>query len=87
MSEQRQKAARSLKTAKGQLEGILKMMEEGRYCIDVSNQIMACISLLQKANYEILSGHLQTCVKESIAAGDEAAKLKELDEVLKRLTK
>lgn len=87
MNEKRDQAKRSIKTAKGQLEGIIKMMDDGRYCIDISNQLMACIALLQKANYEILSGHLQSCVKESIEQGNSEEKLKELDMILKRLSK
>ena len=41
---------RLLKTARGQLDGILKMVEEDRYCIDISNQILASNALLKKAN-------------------------------------
>ena len=37
---------RQLKTAKGQLEGIIKMVEEDRYCIDISNQVLATRALL-----------------------------------------
>ena len=37
-----------LKTARGQLDGILKMVEEDRYCIDVSQQLMATEAMLNK---------------------------------------
>lgn len=87
MNEKRQQALSSIKTAKGQLEGVIKMIDDKRYCIDISNQLMACIALLQKANYEILSGHLQSCVKQSLEQGDREVKLSELDMILKRLTK
>ena len=40
---------RLLKTARGQIDGILKMVEEDRYCLDVSSQIMAAQSILKKA--------------------------------------
>jgi DNA-binding FrmR family transcriptional regulator len=39
-----------LKTSKGQIEGIIKMIEEGRCCMDISNQIVEAQSLLKKAN-------------------------------------
>ena len=39
-----------LKTARGQVDGILRMVEEDRYCIDVSKQVLATIALLKKAN-------------------------------------
>ena len=41
---------RNLKIARGQVDGIIKMLEEDRYCIDVSRQIMATISILRKVN-------------------------------------
>ena len=47
--EERKKAIQNLKIAKGQIEGIIKMIEDERYCIDVSNQIIAVQSLLKKA--------------------------------------
>ena len=41
MKADRAKVEKLLKTAKGQLDGILRMVEEDRYCIDISNQILA----------------------------------------------
>ena len=45
---------RLIKTARGQLDGVLKMIDEDKYCIDVSNQLMAADSIIRKANNEIL---------------------------------
>ena len=56
--EERKKAIQNLKIAKGQIEGIIKMIEDERYCIDISNQIIAVQSLLKKANMQILKRHL-----------------------------
>ncbi|MFR9294474.1 MAG: metal-sensing transcriptional repressor, partial [Turicibacter sanguinis] len=47
MNEERKKALQSLKTAKGQIDGIIKMIEEERYCIDISNKILASQALLK----------------------------------------
>ena len=44
---------RLLKTARGQIDGIMKMIEDDRYCIDISNQIMATQAILKRANKEI----------------------------------
>ena len=41
MTDERKKALKNLKTVRGQIDGIINMIEEGRYCVDVSNQIMA----------------------------------------------
>lgn len=54
-----------LNRIKGQIEGIIKMVEEDKYCVDVSNQIIATTSALKSLNRHILSNHLRSCVKDS----------------------
>ena len=44
------KLIRLLKTAGGQIEGIIRMIEDKKYCIDVSNQIMAAQAILSRVN-------------------------------------
>ena len=77
---------RLLKTARGQLDGILKMVEEDRYCIDISHQLLATSAVLQRANREILRAHMKSCVREAVNTGDES-KLDELVELLDGLAK
>ncbi len=84
MNENRKKAMQSLKTARGQIDGIIKMIEEDRYCIDVSNQIFAAQSLLKKANLIILENHLSHCVKDACINGNGDEKI---DEIMKILDK
>ena len=62
MQADKKKMMRLLKTARGQMDGILKMMEEDRYCIDISHQLMATEAILNKVNKEILTAHLKNCV-------------------------
>lgn len=81
------KIKRLLKTARGQLDGILKMIEDGRYCIDISSQLFATQSILKKVNIEILSNHLSHCVKESFEHEDEKAQQEKLDEIVTLLNK
>ena len=45
---------RKLKTVRGQIDGLIKMVEEDRYCLDVSNQLMASISILKNINKDCL---------------------------------
>lgn len=84
MNEEKKKALVSLKTAKGQIEGIIKMLEDGRYCVDISNQIIAAQALLKKANMLILKQHMHHCVKDAVKEdkGDE-----KIDEILSILEK
>ncbi len=76
---------RLLKTARGQIDGILKMVEEDRYCLDVSSQIMAAQSILKKANRMVLKGHMDCCVREAVESGDAEGKLDELARLLDKL--
>lgn len=76
------KAISTLKTARGQLDGIIKMIEEDRYCIDVSKQILSVIALLRKSNSTVLRQHMNTCVAEAVASGDAAEKLDEIMRVV-----
>ncbi len=88
MNKERSNALRCLKTARGQIDGILHMIEEERYCIDISNQIMASNALLKKANLHILSGHLESCVKTAISSqNDVDEKLKEIEQLLAKVLK
>ena len=77
---------RLLKTAKGQIDGILRMVEEDRYCLDVSNQLMATQSILKKANRMVLKAHMDSCVREAIQSGDPEEKLDELLKLLDKLS-
>ena len=70
MQADAKKIARLLKTAQGQLEGILKMVEEDRYCLEISGQIMAADAILRRANREVLQAHLDRCVLDAVESGD-----------------
>lgn len=87
MKADKDKIAPLLKTAKGQIEGILKMVEEGRYCIDISNQILATQSILRKANKEIIRAHMKHCVKEAFRTGKEDEKIDEILMILDKMSK
>ena len=66
MKHDRTQALNLLKTAKGQIEAVIRMTEEDRYCVDIANQILAVEALLKKANLVILKQHLNTCVRDSL---------------------
>ena len=69
--------------AKGQLEGIIRMIDEDRYCLDISDQLMATRAMLKKTNNLILKNHIDNCVRDAIARGDDS----KVDEVIKALEK
>lgn len=87
MERDDKKIVRLLKTAGGQIDGIIRMVEDGKYCIDVSNQIMACQAILSKVNKEVLNAHLHSCVLSSIESGDADVKMDEIARVIEKLIK
>lgn len=79
---------RLLNTAKGQINGIQKMIDEDKYCIEISNQILASIAILKKANEEVIKAHLQHCVKESFDSGiDTNEKIEEVMQIIAKISK
>ena len=87
MKAENEKVTRLLKTARGQLDGIVKMVEDDRYCIDISNQLMATIAILRNVNREVLHSHLGTCVEEAFEKGESNKKIQEIMQVLDKLSK
>ena len=78
MKADKQTVMRLVKTARGQLDGILTMIENDRYCIDISNQLLATQSILSRANREVLKAHISGCVKGAVEADDADAKIDEI---------
>lgn len=78
------KAIDTLKIVRGQIDGIIKMISDDRYCIDVAKQILAVIGLLKKSNMIILKQHMQTCVKEAMEKGKGDDKIKEIILILEK---
>lgn len=90
MQADKDKTLRKLKTVKGQVDGLIKMVENDRYCIDVSNQLMASISILKNINNDVLSSHLEHCVYSAIENGsskDGIEKIEEIEQIIKKLSK
>ena len=87
MQADKTQVSRLLKTARGQLDGILKMIEEDRYCMDISNQLMATQSILAKANAEVLKAHLGCCVRQAVENGEAEEKLEEISVLIDKLAK
>jgi CsoR family transcriptional regulator, copper-sensing transcriptional repressor len=87
MKADKDKVSRLLRTARGQIDGILNMIEEDRYCIDISNQLIATEAILHKVNREVLHAHIDLCVKEAIESGNTQEKLEEIRSIVDKLTK
>ena len=73
---------RRLKTVEGHMRGVIRMVEEDAYCIDVIRQIQAVEGALNKVSAQILENHLNSCVITAIRGEDP----KERERVLKEIT-
>ena len=87
MMADEKKILRLLKTARGQMDGIIRMVEENRYCIDISQQLMATEAILNRANKEILAAHLKHCVQEAASLEERSQKIDEFVQTLGRILK
>ena len=86
MADQK-KVLRLLKTARGQMDGIIKMVEEDRYCIDISTQVMAAEAMLNRVNQEILTAQLKHCVNTAHTQEEREKKIDELVDMLGKILK
>ena len=87
MKADRKKVDPLLRTARGQMDGVLKMIEDDRYCMDIVSQLQAVESLVHKAQREVLRAHLAGCVQAAFDTVDEQARKEKIDEVEKLLDK
>ncbi len=74
----------------GQVRGISKMMDEGRYCIDIVTQISAVRAALRRVEEEVLRDHVSHCVEHAISSGnkaDQRQKITELMAVIERASR
>ena len=85
MNQEQQQAVQALKTARGQIDGIIKMIEDGRYCIDVSNQILASSAMLKRANLLIINLNMNHCVLEAAEHGHGSEKIDEVIGILSKI--
>jgi DNA-binding FrmR family transcriptional regulator len=77
----RDDAIQRLKSTAGHINGIVRMLEDDRYCIDVIKQIQAAQAALNRVNEAILDGHLRTCVTTAIQGDDSDERERVLREV------
>jgi len=73
---------RRLKSVEGHIRGVERMVEDGAYCVDVVNQILAVQRALKKVSGLVLDRHLHSCVTRAIRGDDAEAKERVLGELM-----
>jgi CsoR family transcriptional regulator, copper-sensing transcriptional repressor len=71
-----------LKRIEGQVGGLSRMVEDGRYCIDIVTQISAVRAALRRAEEEVLRDHVSHCVQHAINSGDKQDQRKKIAEIM-----
>jgi CsoR family transcriptional regulator, copper-sensing transcriptional repressor len=71
----------------GQVQGIGRMVEEKKYCIDIITQIQAARSALRAVELQILQKHMAHCVSDAFASGSTADAAEKMDELLRVMKK
>ena len=83
LTAKKRAALNRLKTVRGHLDGIVRMLESDAYCVDVMKQISAVQSALERTNRVMLHNHLETCFSEAVLGGKGENAIAELVDALK----
>jgi CsoR family transcriptional regulator, copper-sensing transcriptional repressor len=79
----RKKSLQRLKRAKGQLDGIIRMIEEDAYCVDILTQLLAAQSAVKGVTPIVLESHLSTCGAEHLSSQDPKKRQKFIQEIVR----
>jgi DNA-binding FrmR family transcriptional regulator len=79
----RQSVTNGLRSARGHLDAVLRMVDEDAYCPDIMKQLSAVQGQLERANRLVLRNHLETCVAAAMAAGRTEEIVDELMQALR----
>ena len=84
MQKDKEQIVKRLKTARGHLGRVIKMVEEGKYCIDILQQSLAVQAALKRVDEMILADHLTHCVRGALEGKEKDKQLEEILEVFKK---
>jgi DNA-binding FrmR family transcriptional regulator len=82
-SEHQRNVVNRLKTARGHLDAVIRMVEDDTYCPEVMKQLSAVQGSLERASRLVLRNHLETCVAAAMQAGRIEEIVDELMEALR----
>lgn len=79
----KKKSITRLKQVKGQIEGVIRMIEEDKYCADIISQVLALQGALKGVTPLILESHLNTCGAEHLSSKNKAKREKFIKEIVR----
>ena len=72
----------ALRRVEGQVKGIQKMIEEGKYCVDIVNQVHASVNALYRIAEKILTKHMENCVVDALKGRSQSQKKQKINEIM-----
>ena len=86
-AETKRQALGRLRRILGQIQGVQRMVEEEKYCVDILLQISAVQGALEQVSKILMTRHIQTCVQYSLRAGSERERSQKIDELVRVFTR
>jgi DNA-binding FrmR family transcriptional regulator len=74
-----------LRKIEGQVKGLVRMVEDKRYCVDILTQLRAVRAALKRVEEGVLREHVEHCVTLAMRGGDEAEQRTRVEELLRVL--
>ncbi len=76
------KALGRLRRIEGQVQGIQRMVEEDKDCVDILLQLTAVQGAVEQVQKLLLGQHLESCVAEAVRSGNARDRQRKMDELL-----
>jgi DNA-binding FrmR family transcriptional regulator len=80
--ETKARALGRLRRIAGQIQGVQRMLEGGKYCVDIMLQISAIQGALEQVSKLLMTQHIETCVMDSVRAGSDRERIRKIAEVI-----
>lgn len=80
--EAKREVLNRLKRIEGQVQGIQRMVEERKYCVDILLQVSAVQGALDQVSKRLLGRHIESCVTDAFASGNDRQRDRKIEELL-----
>jgi DNA-binding FrmR family transcriptional regulator len=80
--ETKRRALARLRRIEGQVQGIQRMIEEDKYCVDIMLQLSAVQGALEQVSKILMHRHIESCVMDSMQAGSERERARKIAELI-----
>jgi len=81
-AETKHRALARLRRIAGQIQGVQRMVDEDKYCVDIMLQISAIQGALEQVSKILMARHIESCVMDSMKAGSEKERARKIEELM-----